>query len=118
MAEQVLDPLDQIQEEFSAMPDNTLELFTDPQGDDITLRTENNDKETILLNCLFVENELINQDLPDFDLYASFLKNFKRHKVSLKRQSRSEFVDVNRKDRFNQHLNQFANLNSLIEPRK
>lgn len=114
------DVIDKIKEDFSNGEDNTLELFKD-SADDVTLRTDLNEFEVILANCIFVENEFIKQCFLSvgvkFDLYGDFLKEFKRHKISKKRLSRMEFVDINKKYRFDEQLSKFANIKNLVEPR-
>lgn len=107
------DPLDEIFEDFSGDKDVSLELFSS-NSDGVTLKTDLNDKEVFLANNILIDGELIKKDL-GFDLYGSFLENFKRHKVSRDRKSRSEFVDVNKKDKFDDHLSKFANLRDLAD---
>lgn len=110
------DPIASIFEDFSNHPEVSLQLF-DSNEQNQTLKTDLNDPEVILSNNIFTENELIKKDIPGFDLYGVFLHQFKRHKVSRNRLSRMEFVDVNKKDKFDEHLNKFANLKNLTESR-
>lgn len=105
------DPFDPIEEQFSSGDEISKDLFNEG---DITLKSDLNDKEVILVTQLFIENKLI-KDILDFDLYGEFIHEFKRHKVSRNRGSRLEFVDVNRRDNFDNNLNKFANLKSLTE---
>lgn len=116
----IKDPIGEIFESINKSDDdNSLELFS---SGDITLRTQLNNKEVVLSNCLFVENEIIKSQFKSktgksFDLYGDFLSNFKKHKVSLDRQSRGEFVNVNLKNTFDRDLNRMANLKNLTESR-
>lgn len=111
------DPLQEIFEQVKGSNiDNSLELFKDDKTGDIALKTDLVHKEHVLVTCIDVENDLIKQDL-GFDLYADFLTSFKRHKVSLERKSRGEFVSVNMKNTMDRDLARVSNLKNLTESR-
>lgn len=90
------DPLEAISEVLdSGKTELSLELFTEerPQTDGIALKTDLTHKEHVLVSVLATENELIKKALgQDFNLYKEFIEQFRRHKVSLDRKSREEFV--------------------------
>lgn len=112
------DVISSIEENISDPNEISLELFDEK---DVTLRSDLNDKEVILANALFIENLIIKKSFKrfglTFDLYGKYLREFKRHKVSRNRLSRTEFVDVNKKNRFDDQLKGVANIKNLIEPR-
>lgn len=109
-----VDPIDEIFEKFKASKsDNSLELFAEG---DVTLKTDLINKEMVLVNALHVENKLIKESL-GFDVFGEFLSSFKRHKVSLDRKSRSEFVDVNLRNSLDRDISRASNLKNLVESR-
>lgn len=81
--------------------------------DNIDLRTELNENEVDCVNKIFVNNQFLNSKFKDSNIYKSFLINYLRLKVSFNRGSRIEFVDVNKKDRFEQNLKTFGNFSNL-----
>lgn len=91
------------------------ELF---EGDvNIDLKTELNESELILVNKIN-QNAIFLKEKIGHHIYKDFLTNYLRFKVSYLRQSRKEFVDVNRQERFEQNLgrfNNFANLSKVKE---
>lgn len=116
MTQDIDDPLEKIFEKTQPNRDNSLKLF---EEDDITLKTQVSSPELVLVNALTVENELIKKLFPkdDFDLYGHFLKEFKRHKVSLDRQSRQEFVNVNMRNMLDRDIQRASNIKNLVEAR-
>lgn len=119
MSETPKDVIEDIFEKVSgANKNDSLELFKDDKTGDIALKTDLNPSEHTLVVCMITENKLIKEDLEDFDLYGDFLNEFRRHKVSLDRKSRDEFVQVNMKNTMDRDLNRVANLNNLTDTRK
>lgn len=113
------DPIDSIFENISSGDKNhSLELFKDDKKGDIALKTDLKDKELVLVVALMTENELIKKDLGDFDLFGDFLNQFRRHKVSLDRKSRIEFVESNRKPLSSDLLNEASSVKNLTESRQ
>lgn len=112
------DPIGSIFEDIKNTNDNSLELFA--QGD-VTLRTDLLNKEVVLVNCIHTDNELMKKSFKrfkiEFDLFDEFLTSFKRHKVSLDRKSRGEFVNVNMKNTLDRDLTRVSNLKNLTESR-
>ena len=115
----LIDPIEQIFESISNSSSSpSLELFNDSRKGDISLKTDLTHKEHVLVSALSVENSLINESLKDFDLYGKFLEEFKRHKLSLDRKSRNEFVESNKKPSSSDLLNEASSVKNLTESRK
>lgn len=113
------DPIEKIFEKVkSGDSEPALELIKEEFKGDIDLKTDLNSKEMVLITCLESENELIKEDLPDFNLYSIYLNHFKRFKVSLDRKSRIELVQSIQHDTTDRTINKLSNLNSLTESRK
>lgn len=115
----LVDTLEEIFEEISSSNvDNSLELFKEG---DLTLRTDLIQKEVILLNALSVDNHILRNQLflgPDEEcIFDVFIRSFKRHKISLDRKSRSEFVNINLKNTLDRDLARVSNLKSLTDSR-
>jgi hypothetical protein len=110
-------PVNPIEYKFDNLTndDVSLNLFT-PK--DLVLKTELNQKELVVLNCLVIENSLIKDDLKGFDLFGGFIDSFMKHKVSLDRKSRREFVDINKKDRFDDKVSTMSNIKNLVDVRQ
>lgn len=114
---QLNDPIEKIFEEVKGnTDDNTLELFKDDKTGDIALKTDLIHIEHVLTSCLATENLLI-KGILDFDLYGEFLDQFRRHKVSLDRLSRKEFVEVNQKNTMDRDLERVSSLKNLTDSR-
>lgn len=92
--------------------DNAFRDLFEGKPDNIDLRTEVNENEVTIINRIFISNEFLNENgVPD--IYNKFLNNYMRLKVSFNRGSRQEFVDINKKDRFENNLNKFNNFANL-----
>lgn len=98
MYEEVIDPIDRIAEHVrGSQSDNAIELFTDERqdSDGIAFKTDLTKKEHVFVSVLRTENNNLNELFGiDFNLYGDFLDEFRKHKTSLGRKSRMEFVDV------------------------
>jgi hypothetical protein len=82
------------------------------EGKDIDLRSDVSMPEIIILNAMsFLNKFLLSKNL--ISPYDSFITDYLRLKVSLDRKSRSEFVIVNKKDKFEDDLNKFNSFNNL-----
>lgn len=92
---------------------NFLELF-EANKQDVDLKTDLTIFEIIIINKLRVDNIFLD-DKMKFPLFDDFLDNYLRLKISLDRKSRMEFVDINRKDRFEQNLQRFGNFSNLMK---
>lgn len=97
-------------------PTSFLDLF-EANKENVDLRTDLIIDEIVIINKLKVFDLFIEQKL-GFNLYDKFLENYLRLKISNDRLSRAEFVDINRKDRFEQNLKkfgEFANISKIKE---
>lgn len=91
-----------------------IDLF-EAEKHNVDLRTDLSHEEIILVNIIkmnasFLQNKGLNNNIFD-----SFIDQYLRLKISLERKSRGEFVDINKRDRTENHLKQ---LNSFAELRK
>lgn len=92
--------------------ENAFRDLFEAEEDNVDLRTELNENEVDCVNKIFINNEFLYNKL-GFDIYKEFLNNYMRLKVSFNRGSRSEFVDINRRERFEQNLSRFSNFQNL-----
>lgn len=116
MTKEYIDPIDSIFENIeTGSKNNGIELFRD-DSKDIDLKTDLTHTEHVIVSCIATDNEFIKRDL-GFDLYGEFLNQFRRHKVSLDRKSRSEFVQVNMKNTIDRDLDRISNLKNLSDSR-
>jgi len=115
------DPLDEINEYLKgANSELPTELFTEERDftDGIALKTDLIHKEHVLVSVLATENKNISDDLgSDFNLYGDFLNEFRRHKVSLDRKSREEFVNTVSGGISNKDLETASNIKNLTDTR-
>lgn len=107
--------------------ENAFRDLLEADENNVDLRTELNENEVDIVNKIFINNEYLksilsrNQDKKSklgVDVYGEFLNNYLRLKISFNRASRMEFVDINKKDRFENNLtkfNSFANLQKVKE---
>lgn len=79
----------------------------------VTLRTEIDEHELDCINKIFIINEYLKNKIRGMDIYGEFLTNYQKCKVSYLRGSRKEFVDVNRKERFEQNLQRMNNFQTI-----
>lgn len=94
-----------------------VDLF-EAKEDNVDLRTDLSHPEIVLVNILQINAEFMNKKGLDGNIYQRFINGYKRLKVSLDRKSRAEFVDINKKERFESNLdkfNSFANLKKVKE---
>lgn len=115
-----IDPLLLINEQMSSNKSELpQQLFSEnPEIDEIALKTDLIHKEHVFVSVLMTENKLISNLFgDDFNLYGDFLNQFRRHKVSLDRKSRLEFVDVLRGGVSEKDLNTMSNLKNITDTR-
>lgn len=101
----------------SNVGENAFRDLFEATDDNVDLRTELNENEVDCVNKIFISNLYLMSKLKD-SIYGDFLINYMRLKVSFERGSRLEFVDINRRERFEQQLgkfSQFANLSKVKE---
>lgn len=113
------DPIENLIEKYSDSDSNpSLELFKDDSSGDISLKTDLTNMEHVLVSAICTENDLINKDIEDFNLYSCFLNHFRRHKLSLDRKSRFEFVESSRRPTPHDLLNDASSIKNLQDSRK
>lgn len=94
-----------------------IDLF-EAKEDNVDLRTDLTHQEIVLTNVLQLNGDFMKSKGMDGNIYQRFINGYKRLKVSLDRKSRGEFVDINKKERFESNLekfNTFANLKKVKE---
>lgn len=108
-------PLNHIEEyvKENIKDDNFKDLF-EATSENVDLRTDLSSDELVIINKVKINN-LFLLDKIGFDIYSSFVESYLRLKISYDRKSRSEFVDINRKDRFEQNLQRFGNFQNLTK---
>lgn len=83
----------------------------------VDLRTDLSIKELVILNkikmnCIFLDERI------KTEIYQNFFNQYLRLKISKDRLSRAEFVDINRRERFEQNLQKFGNFKALADIKK
>jgi predicted acetyltransferase len=101
----------------NADKESTFQDLFEATPENVDLRTDLTINEIIILNkirqnCLFLGKKL------DSDIYGDFFNSYLRLKVSKDRLSRAEFVDINRKERFEKDLQKFGNFKALSDIKK
>lgn len=90
-----------------------LEIF-EATDENIDLRTEIDIQEIVVLNKLRTFMIFLKEKKLD-TLYNSFFHSYLRLKVSNERKSRTEFVDIHRKERFEQNLKRYGDFKNLFD---
>jgi len=113
------DPLNKIFEQIKGSDsDISLELFSNNNDtDDIALKTDLNQREFVITTAIVTLGPIIFSKI-GYNPYENFIREFKRHKVSLDRKSRAEFVAINQADTLDKNLDKVANLKTLTDTRK
>lgn len=96
-----------------------IELFEGTE-ENIDLRTDLEHEEIILTNIIKMNGEYL-KDLDEAfkdNIYTRFINSYMRLKVSLDRKSRGEFVDINKRERFENNLHKFNALKDLTDIKK
>jgi hypothetical protein len=88
-----------------------IELF-EGDIDNIDLRTDLSHPEIIVVNAI-IFNSLFLQNKGIPDPYGRFINEYQRLKVSMDRKSRMEFVNVNKRERFDDNLDKFNSFTAL-----
>jgi len=114
-----VNPKNPIEEYFknNADKESTFQDLFEATPENVDLRTDLSINEIIILNkikqnCLFLGNLLKSE------IYGDFFNNYLRLKISKDRLSRAEFVDINRRERFEQNLQKFGNFKALSDIKK
>lgn len=81
---------------------------------DFDLKSHFTKEEIIIANIIKLNSDfLINKGFPKENIFNKFIQSFSRFRFSLDRLSRSEFVNINKKDKFEENLNSFNALTNL-----
>lgn len=97
--------------------ESTFQDLFEADKNNVDLRTDLSVQEIVIINKLFIDNEFLIEKL-NLPLFDSFINHYLRLKVSKDRLSRAEFVDVNRRDRFRQNIQDFSNFSNIMEAKK
>jgi hypothetical protein len=84
----------------------------------ISLRSDLTIDEIILINIAILNSNLMFDKGMKFNIYDRFINQYMRLKVSLDRKSRQEFVNINKKDNFENNLDKFNAIQHLQEVKK
>lgn len=97
--------------------ESTFQDLFEATRENVDLRTDLLVQEIVILNKLFINHEFLKKKL-DFHLLGDFIEHYLRLMISKDRKSRGEFVDINRKDRFKEHMREFADFSNILEVKK
>lgn len=105
-----------VQVEASKEAINSKEIFRADE-DNIDIKTELSDMEIQILNRLMINDKILLQHglIPVFSLFST---QFMRLKISRNRQSRQEFVDINRQNNTDQMLSGLQGLSNVSSIQK
>jgi hypothetical protein len=88
-----------------------IELF-EAKNDNVDLRTDLTLQEIPLIVAIHFNHEFLKKrGIPS--PFGVFINQFERSRVSLDRKSRAEFVDINKKERFENNLEKFNSIAQL-----
>jgi hypothetical protein len=108
-----------IEEYFESNCDkeSTFQDLFEATPENVDLRTDATIQEIVILNKI-KQNCLFLQDKISSEIYQRFFNQYLRLKISKDRLSRVEFVDINRKERFEKDLQKFGNFKALADIKK
>ena len=89
-------------------------LFEIDDKENVDLKTDLSTQEIVLINKIKMNDLFIKNNL-GYSPYSEFLISYMRLKVSKDRKSREEFVDINRKERFEKDLKKFGDFSNLMK---
>lgn len=89
------------------------ELFN-AQKDNIDLQSQVSERELRAIAVLRTNDKYLNEKIKISEIYEIYIQNFLRLKVSLERQSRKEYVEVNKNDQTENQLRLMQGLNNPI----
>jgi hypothetical protein len=109
-------PLEEYFKENSDKESTFQDLF-EATRENVDLRTDATIQEIVILNkikmnCLFLKEKIKSE------IYGEFFNQYLRLKISKDRESRKEFVDINRRDRFKKNLQEFGDFKALADTKK
>lgn len=103
--------------EHNVDKESTFKDLFESTDENVDMRTDLAHEEIILVNKIEIIDRFLKEKIGS-PIYHTFLRRYMRLKFSLDRKSRAEFVDVNRKERFEQNLQRFGNFQNLSEIKK
>ena len=95
---------------------NSKAIF-EAENDNLDLKTELSIQEIVILNKLEMNN-LYLKSKGIKPVFAEFIKNYERLKISLDRKSRGEFVNLNKSNNTDDILNGMSNLSNISGAKK
>lgn len=110
----LINPVEEYFNEQEVGMGNELFRISDDNSD---IKSEVSEEELRLINVLKMnDNFLESKNLKP--VFKHYYKNFLRLKVSLKRQGRGEYVDINRADNSDRTISRFGDLSNMLGNRK
>lgn len=116
MVENLPNPIEEYFDKNSKKSD-FLDLF-EAKEDNVDLRTDLTISEINLVNVIQLQGELAYKLGLKDNIHKKFINGYKRLKVSLDRKSRAEFVDINKKERFENNLQKFNAFKTLQDTKQ
>lgn len=74
-------------------------------------------KELVLVNKLYFMGDFLKRTV-GYSPFNSFVAQYLRLKISADRQSRMEFVDINKKENFDNNLKKIANFKTVLDAKQ
>lgn len=105
-----------IRSEGSKEAFHSRELFR-AEKEDVDIKTELTDQEIVLINKLIFNNKVLKECGLD-PVWEDFIYHYMRLKVSRNRQSRGEFVSINKGDHTDETINQMEKFSNIMNPKK
>lgn len=109
-------PLEEYFKNNSDKENNFIELF-EATNENVDLRTDLSIGEILILNAMRINSQFLKERI-NYPLYNGFIDSYLRLKISLDRKSRIEFVDINKRDRTKDKLQDLSNFKNLSEVKK
>jgi hypothetical protein len=97
--------------------ESTFQDLFEATTENVDLRTDCSIQEIVVLNKIKMNCLFLNKTIGS-DIYGQFFNQYLRLKISKDRLSRVEFVDINRRERFEQNLEKFGNFKALQDIKK
>lgn len=105
------DPIEEYVKDNLGQESTFQDLF-EATEENVDLRTEVTWPELVIVNKIKVVDDFIKEKLGE-SVYHNFINKYLRLRVSTDRKSRTEFVDINKKDRFQDKLKEFGSFAAL-----
>lgn len=99
--------------------ESTFQELFEAEKDNVDLRTDLSIQEIVIINKLIIDNEFLNEKIKlekiPLNLFGSFINHYLRLKISKDRLSRAEFVDINRRERFDKDMQKIGNFANIAK---